>query len=54
MQAADEGAEDEGAEEADEGAEEEQASRGAFAQRADELAAKRLAADDHDQDSKDT
>ena len=54
MQAADEGAEDEGAEEADEGAEEEQASRGALAQRADELAAKRLAADDHDQDSEDT
>ena len=53
MQAADEGAEDEGAEEADEGAEEEQSSRGALA-RADELAATRLAADDHDQDSKDT
>ena len=50
MQAADEGAEDEGAEEADEGAEEEQSSRA----RADELAATRLAAYDHDQDSEDT
>ena len=53
MQAAAEGAEDEGAEEADEGAEEEQFTRGEGA-RADELAATRLAADDHGLDSEDT
>jgi len=53
MQDSDEGADDEGAEEADQGVEGEQSSWGAGAS-ADELAATRLAADDHGLDSEDT